>query len=409
MLRSCGFSFNPVSGLAVLEPGALSHFKFWGCRTMRTLLCISVVCVSALAAGCAEQSTSPASPSGTSVAKVNAAPDGSTLKVTAPVPQAPVNSTRLTFGAPVTLTVGNASPLYTTAIALTYRFEVYSANGVRVYASPPVNAGPATTSHVVTATLDTDQTFTWQARAEYQGNVGPWSPRATFVTAALEGYIRPNELFDPLTNGKTVGTIGGSGNVTWVPNQGIRMNDELAYVVYQLPQVFSSGEMSVEVTGLGPNGAPGKARIFSILDRLGVMSSSAKYSINVQYRGAGGAPDNCVAWKAVLGDNANSVEPDTNERYGSVVILDPSKLYLWQAFWTPTSVRVVVRDGGATGAAVYDHTEIASSGTTNWNPAVMYAFLGTNNATYAGFDGTRIGMTLRNLWVGSAPRPTTIP
>ena len=24
-------------------------------------------------------------------------------------------------------------------------------------------------------------------------------------------------------------------------------------------------------------------------------------------------------------------------------------------------------------------------------------------------DGTRIGMTVRNLWVGSTPRPTTLP
>ena len=36
------------------------------------------------------------------------------------------------------------------------------------------------------------------------------------------------------------------------------------------------------------------------------------------------------------------------------------------------------------------------------------AFLGTNNASYTGFDGTRTGMTLRKLWVGSTPRPTTL-
>ena len=73
------------------------------------------------------------------------------------------------------------------------------------------------------------------------------------------------ELFDPLTNGKTVGTIGGSGNVTFVPGQGIRMNDELAYVVYQMPQVFSSGEMSVEVTGLA-SGRPASRQAEDLLD-----------------------------------------------------------------------------------------------------------------------------------------------
>jgi hypothetical protein len=38
----------------------------------------------------------------------------------------------------------------------------------------------------------------------------------------------------------------------------------------------------------------------------------------------------------------------------------------------------------------------------------MYAFVGTNNANYTGFDGSREGMTFRNLWVGSTPRPETL-
>jgi hypothetical protein len=186
------------------------------------------------------------------------------------------------------------------------------------------------------------------------------------------------------------------------------MNDQFAYVVYQMPQVFSSGEISLEVTGLGPGGAPGKARVFSILDQLGVPGSSAKHSINVQYRGAGGAPDNSIAWKAILGDNANSLEPNTNDRFDSVYILDPSKVYLWQAIWTPNSVRVVVKEGSTTGPVVYDF-QVKSTARTDWSPSAMYPFLGTNNASYTGFDGSRIGATMRNLWVSNAPRPATLP
>ena len=184
-----------------------------------------------------------------------------------------------------------------------------------------------------------------------------------------EGYIRGTELYDPLTNGKTVGTIGGSGNVTWVPGQGIRMNDELAYVVYQLPQVFSSGEISVEVTGLNPGGPCCKPRIFSILDRQNAIASASKYSFNVQYRGAGGAPDNCITFKAVLGDNANSVEPD--DRFANTFILDPSKVYLWQAFWTPTSFRLVET---AEERAVH----LRRTQPRHQLEAEMFAFLGTN-------------------------------
>jgi hypothetical protein len=83
-------------------------------------------------------------------------------------------------------------------------------------------------------------------------------------------------------------------------------------------------------------------------------------------------------------------------------------VYLWQAFWTPTSVRVGVKEGGATGSVLYDHQEVADTSTTDWNPPAMYALVGTNNANYTGFDGTREGMTLRNLWVGSTPRPETL-
>ena len=165
--------------------------------------------------------------------------------------------------------------------------------------------------------------------------------------------------------------------------------------------------MSVEATGLNPGGPCCKPRIFSILDRQNAIASASKYSFNVQYRGAGGAPDNCITFKAILGDNANSVEPD--DRFANTFILDPSKVYLWSAFWTPTSFRLVVREGGATGPVLFDDRENATSGTTNWNPPQMFAFLGTNNGAYVQYDGTRAGMTLRNLWVSSSPRPSTLP
>jgi hypothetical protein len=255
------------------------------------------------------------------------------------------------------------------------------------------------TSFAVDQDLQPTTRYYWRVRVSQGSTNSSWAA-GTFKTR-LVGYNRAGALYDPLVNSETVGRI--SGNITWMPGQGVRMNDQWAYVVYDIPQVFSSGEISLEATGLGLGGSPGKGRVFSILDRLGTMSSAAKYSINVQYRGVGGAPDNAIAWKAILGDNNNSVEPDTAERYGAVVILDPTKVYLFQAIWTPTSVRVVVKESNG-GPTVYDHTEYAHS-PTNWNPAAMYAFIGTNNASYTGFDGTREGMIVRNLWVGATPRP----
>jgi hypothetical protein len=373
----------------------------------REKLGVSVVALTiALAMACTSRTTGPTSPSTLAPGATAAAADGSTLKATAPSPTSPINAVKLPPGPPVILVVTNATTPYVSGITLVYRFEVQTAGGA-VVESQVVAGGAGTTSRTVAAALDGDATYRWRARAEYQESAGPWSGLQSFVAPVNDGYNRPGALFDPLVNGKTVGRIGGSGNVTWVPGQGIRMNDELAYVVYQLPQVYSSGEISVEVTGLNPDGPCCKPRIFSMLDRTNAIASASRYSFNVQYRGAGGAPANCITFKAVLGDNANSVEVDN--RFGNIFRLDPSKVYLWQAFWTPTSFRLAVKEGGATGPVVYDEKADATSGTTNWNPEQMFAFLGTNNGAYVEHDGTRAGMTLRNLWVGSTPRPATLP
>ena len=370
-----------------------------------TLVVAVVVPFITLALACTSREAAPTSPSTFAPGTTGAAADGSTLKATAPTPTSPINAVKVPQGQPVTLVVTNSTTPYTSGVSLVYRFEVQNAGGA-VVESQVVASGAGTTSRTVAATLEGDVTYRWRARAEYQESVGPWSALQSFI-APNEGYNRPGALYDPLTNGKTIGTIGGSGNVTWVLGQGIRMNDVFAYVVYQLPQIYSSGEMSVEVTGLYPGGEPGKARIFSMLDRVNAMSSLSKYSFNVQYRGAGGAPDDCITWKAVLGDNAHSVE--AANRFANIFRLDPSKVYLWQGFWTPTSFRLVVKDGGATGPVLYDE-KVNAATPTNWNPEAMFAFLGTNNGLFASDnDATRVGMTLRNLWVGSTPRPATIP
>jgi hypothetical protein len=223
----------------------------------------------------------------------------------------------------------------------------------------------------------------------------------------VTGYNKPGALYDPLVNGETVGVIGGSRNVTFVPGQGVRLNDLRAYVYYELPQTYSSGEMSVEVSGLAPDGPPGegKQRVMSMLDRLGSIASSSPYSWNVQYRGAGGAPNNCITFKAVLGDNGNSLE--VADRFNNIFNLDPSTVYLFQAFWTPNSFQVIVKTGGATGPVLYSEKTLAHS-PTNWNPAQMFAFLGTNNGEFLEVDGSRIGAIFKNLWVGSSSRPTTL-
>src|SRR5580765_6130352 len=203
-----------------------------------------------LAVACTGREAAPTSPSTFASRATGAGADGSTLKATAPIPIAPINGVTVPQGQAVTLVVTNSTTPYASGVTLLYRFELQNSGGT-VVESQVVAGGAGTTSRTVAATLQGDATYRWRARAEYQETVGPWSALQSFV-APNEGYNLPGALYDPLTNGKTIGRLGGSGNVTWIPGQGIRMNDVFAYVVYELPRIYSSGEMSVEVTGLYP-------------------------------------------------------------------------------------------------------------------------------------------------------------
>jgi hypothetical protein len=259
------------------------------------------------------------------------------------------------------------------------------------------------TSFTVDQDLPATSRLYWRARLTRGTSSSDWSATGRFRTKPVGRNIA-GELFDPLTAGETVGRIVGS--TTWIPGQGIRLNDARAYVVYDLPQVLLTGELSVEVTGLGPGGPCCKPRVFSILDQVGALSSSSQYSMNAQYRGVNGNPDNCICFKAIFGNNAVGLEPTTAQRQGLSVVLDPSKTYLWRGVWTRDSYRLIVREGGETGPLVYDFG--IQSAQANWNPSKMFAFLGTDNGQFDTADGTLRGITLRNLWVGRTPRPSSL-
>src|SRR4029079_17556109 len=83
----------------------------------------------------------------------------------------------------------------------------------------------------------------------------------------LVGFIRPGELYDPLIHGETVGTIVGAA--TFIQGQGLQLNPGtfVGYVRYVLPQTISSGEFSMDVSGLRANGPGDKAKDFGMQQR----------------------------------------------------------------------------------------------------------------------------------------------
>ena len=94
---------------------------------------------------------------------------------------------------------------------------------------------------------------------------GPWSANATF-RAAGAGYIRNNEVYDPLVNGQTVGEI--VGDVTFIPNVGVRL--EHPRQPYSLPPAADAaqGEFSIIVTDVATNTEGGKTKVMAMSEAL---------------------------------------------------------------------------------------------------------------------------------------------
>ena len=181
----------------------------------------------ALEAGCSKDPESPESPvSPTPIGGVSGAgPNGETLKANAPTPQSPVNGAQpdqLVF------TAGKSTGSFDQGLAAGYSYEfqiLNTSNAVTCSQTLPTTSGSNVTWTASGCNLELDTAYTWRVRAAHRNDasgqmaVGPWSSSASFKSP-VGGYIRGNELYDPLYNGQTVGLRIGS--TTFVPNAGLR-------------------------------------------------------------------------------------------------------------------------------------------------------------------------------------------
>jgi hypothetical protein len=132
---------------------------------------------------CQSTSSTPIAPSTSSRNADDAAGGigGSSLKGSAPIAQAPLNSVTTSTLTP-TLVVSGGGLTYASG-AVQYRFRVMDDLGTIVADSGLVSSGTWTPSAPLTPTTK----YTWIARSEYQGLNGPWSATATFTTPVAPG------------------------------------------------------------------------------------------------------------------------------------------------------------------------------------------------------------------------------
>ena len=330
---------------------------------------------------------------------------GSTVTLTAPAIDAPGDDEQLTTVRP-TLTVRNGTSTQSSGTR-TYEFQVADNSGfapAAVTKTGLLEDAGGKTSFTLESDLQVATRFYWRARLAQGSSTSAWSETGKFRTKIV-GFNRAGELFDPLSGGETVGTP--VGNTTFVSGKGLKIDSETSYVRYQLPQTMSTGEFSVEVEGLRPNGPGQKLKIFSMMDGTGDLIDS-RYQLSVQYRGSNGNPDNCISFKAVWGDRDVRLEPDFGQRAAGVVALDPTQTYYWQASWNPAAFRLVVKSGGINGNVIYDRTINAPPGTGPYAPNPHFAYLGANSAVFNTETGSWPGVTYRNVWLSDKPRPTSL-
>jgi hypothetical protein len=354
------------------------------------LLSVVGLCALTLAA-CSKTSTAPSTPGSTTQTGAG----GSTLKTDTPTPQSPINN-QLVTTTPIVLVVSNASPTYAANpanVPLQYRFEIYDSAGTLVH-SASTASGAGTTSYAVPVDLEGDKPYQWSSRTEYQGAVGAWSARAAFVAPSTTGYIRGNELYDPLLNGKSIGNIVGP--VTFIPGVGIKLDTPTSYIAYQLQGTLEEGEISAIVTNMPTNTEGNKTKVFAMAQGYDNLTVNVR-RMTVEKRGD---TQGSVAWRFIT--DRDQIDTEGAERVGRN--FNPSLAYYFRATWGYNFFfRLTIHEGGVDGREIYNFGK-PFDGYYDPNPHVVYI---GSPPTQSGPDNQSIqDMVIRQLWVSSRPRPS---
>jgi hypothetical protein len=356
----------------------------------------SAAALLALAVACSKSTETPVSPSSSADPSTAAAADGSTLKASAPTAVSPINNAQPEGSV---VLVATKSQGKFRDITPSYEFEVKNAAGTVVYSR--VTGGVASgnnVSHTVEGSLEFDAPHTWRVRAVLAGANGPWAAAASFRTPS-GGYISSApEVFDPLTNGKTVGTrIGGT---QFVAGKGLELLGHDSRVSYGLPQNLQAGEFSVMVTGID-EGSPGdKTKVMSMQEGGGSDITDNDYRMTVEKRGRLYPTPGAVVFRIIMGDAGDHGRIFDSERVG--VAFSDERWYFWKFTWG-TRAALEVREDSPTGRVIYAGSR--GTGSYIYKPVPHYVHLGVPVGRAGPNDASIPGAIYKNLWVSSRPRP----
>ncbi len=266
---------------------------------------------------------------------------------------------------------------------LQYEFEIYDAANTRL------QSAIVSDTTWRGAALDYAKRYTWRARARLGDNFGPWSAFASFVTPDSRGYLRGNELYDPLWTGTTIGRASGT---TFVLGQGIRLDGIESFVEWRLEQPLVDGQFSAIITNLGNSNEQWKTKVMSMLqgDGVNVTDNAFRFTADRRNADSGGTVRYTLRSRGV----------DAGEPNAGGMRWDRTKLYLWTYTWSNGQSRLEVREGGANGPVV---KSVGASYRAPYAPNPHLIRLGSVGGR-AGSE-TLPGAVIRNVWVSANPRP----
>lgn len=364
----------------------------------KKFLVYGLAAVMALAVACSDNTKTPVSPSVTLTSGSEAAADGSTLKVAVPVQQLPANGTTVDTLTP-NLVLANASGRFVNVGTLVYRYELQTEAGAAVYTSGQVEAGASLTGHrvPVTVTLEHDTAYRWRVRAEQGTLVGPWSGFWTFRTlerpkapTEFPSFQNATELWDLLTDGKTIGT---ATNAVFVPGRGVRLPDFSSHVTYTLQNTLTEGEMSFYVGNIDQDTNGGKTKVVSMQQGYGDFTAN-KYRFNVEKRGDDHPDAGKFRMRIITGNSESFYDSD---RYLAPLVR--TKNYFFTVTWGNGIVRHVVQETNDKGPVVAQYT-MTYKGTYRPSPHVVH--LGVTVPRGGEGDATVPGIEIWQFYV-SAP------
>jgi len=365
----------------------------------KTYFVIGVSVFVALSFACGRQSAAPMSPTTTrpivSVNEVSGV-NGATLKVSSPTLVSPLNDTVIDgiqptlVCQPVTTTNGGSVPV-------AYDWEVYDSANTKVR-TEVVNG----TSWAVLG-LNYEQRYTWRVRAtaSYVGTdgnavltFGPWSTFGSFITPQNQGYIRGNELYDPLFNGQTVGAVIGPAH--FVPGVGISLDSLGSYVQYQLQTPLIEGEFSMLAQNVRTRTEGGKTKLMAMTDGYDDITTNDRRATYEK------RSDGSMAWRVIT--HNDQIETSSAERV--FVQYNLTDTFAFGMDWHSNVFTFYARQGGYNGKQIYSQSKHWVG--APYDPKTHVLYLGGPGGRAGDDSGSVPNIIIRQVWASSSPRPASI-